>query len=407
MLRARSRRREESFEEHLPDPDRQPRTALATRGGGAARGLGRSGPPRRARRLDPSRASRLRSPRHVRAAVRRDRADGRSNPRGDPAARQPCSSPGERCRGTGLPTPTSRVSARSWTPSSGPRAAATSTALVAVLDPDVVLREDFSVKRPIRVFRGASAVASQARGPAHSRVQRCGPAVVNGAAGAVILLRGRPFAVLGFTVAWRPDRRDRCDRGSRACRADRRRAVGVTPRGPGDLRPWIDRKVALEQPGQLPRPTQRRTVAAVDLVGRDPEPVADHRPQPLRREEAIVPADDRASRDVRPRGEWPGLGAGRVRLAAPMGQRLFGEIRWNIVVEDRDLAVVVEPLGLPPVFRNISSAVSPGRGTIAATRTMSRAAIRSATIGATYPPNDCATTTTSCRPPIASITTSA
>lgn len=71
--------------------------------------------------------------------------------------------------------------------------------LVAVLDPDVVLREDLSVKRPIRVFRGAAAVANQARAGAFPGAE-LRPALVNGAAGAVIVLRGRPFAVLGFTV---------------------------------------------------------------------------------------------------------------------------------------------------------------------------------------------------------------
>jgi RNA polymerase sigma-70 factor (ECF subfamily) len=71
--------------------------------------------------------------------------------------------------------------------------------LVAVLDPDVVLREDFSVKRPIRVFRGAAAVAGQARS-AGSPDAVVRPALVNGAAGAVVTLRGRPFAILGFTV---------------------------------------------------------------------------------------------------------------------------------------------------------------------------------------------------------------
>jgi hypothetical protein len=70
-------------------------------------------------------------------------------------------------------------------------------ALIAVLDPDVVLREDFSDKRPIRVFRGAAAVASRARSVPGAEVRL---ALVNGAAGAVATLRGRPFAVLGFIV---------------------------------------------------------------------------------------------------------------------------------------------------------------------------------------------------------------
>ena len=75
-------------------------------------------------------------------------------------------------------------------------------ALVALLDPDVVLRADFGAKRPAasRVIHGAAAVARQALKDAlpaaHLR-----PALVNGAAGVVVTVRGRPFAVIGFTVA--------------------------------------------------------------------------------------------------------------------------------------------------------------------------------------------------------------
>ena len=71
--------------------------------------------------------------------------------------------------------------------------------LVTVLDPDVVLREDFSEKRPLRVFQGATAVANRARAGALPGAE-VRSALVNGAAGAVVTLRGRPFAVIGFTV---------------------------------------------------------------------------------------------------------------------------------------------------------------------------------------------------------------
>ena len=75
-------------------------------------------------------------------------------------------------------------------------------ALVGVLDPDVVLRADFGAKRPgiPRVIQGAAAVAKQALIAAlpHARLQ---PALVNGAAGVVVTVNGRPFAVMGFTVA--------------------------------------------------------------------------------------------------------------------------------------------------------------------------------------------------------------
>jgi RNA polymerase sigma-70 factor (ECF subfamily) len=75
-------------------------------------------------------------------------------------------------------------------------------ALVAVLHPDVVLRADFSPGRPRRsaVVRGASAVARQARFGARTRAE-VRPALVNGAAGAVITMQGKPFSVLAFGIA--------------------------------------------------------------------------------------------------------------------------------------------------------------------------------------------------------------
>jgi hypothetical protein len=74
-------------------------------------------------------------------------------------------------------------------------------ALVAVLDPDVVLRSDFGERRAAapRVTRGAAAVARQAVIGALPNAQ-LHPALVNGAAGVVVTVGGRPFAVLGFTV---------------------------------------------------------------------------------------------------------------------------------------------------------------------------------------------------------------
>jgi RNA polymerase sigma factor (sigma-70 family) len=74
-------------------------------------------------------------------------------------------------------------------------------ALVALLDPEVVLRSDFGARRPAasRVVHGAAAVASQALMAALPTAQ-LHPALVNGAAGVVITVRGRPFAVMGFTV---------------------------------------------------------------------------------------------------------------------------------------------------------------------------------------------------------------
>jgi RNA polymerase sigma-70 factor (ECF subfamily) len=75
-------------------------------------------------------------------------------------------------------------------------------ALVALLDPDVVLRVDRGAERPgaSRELRGAAAVAEQVRTFA-SLARFARPALVNGAAGFVVAPRGRPLAVAGFTVS--------------------------------------------------------------------------------------------------------------------------------------------------------------------------------------------------------------
>ena len=71
-------------------------------------------------------------------------------------------------------------------------------ALVAVLDPDVVLRADRA--EGLSVLRGAHAVAAQAL--LFARLGPLGrPVVVNGAAGVVSVLDGRVLAVMAFTVA--------------------------------------------------------------------------------------------------------------------------------------------------------------------------------------------------------------
>jgi RNA polymerase sigma-70 factor (ECF subfamily) len=77
-------------------------------------------------------------------------------------------------------------------------------ALVAVLDPDVVLRVDRGAiampRGASREVRGARAVVEQARTFA-PLVRFARPALVNGAAGFVVAPRGRAVAVAGFTVA--------------------------------------------------------------------------------------------------------------------------------------------------------------------------------------------------------------
>jgi RNA polymerase sigma factor (sigma-70 family) len=75
-------------------------------------------------------------------------------------------------------------------------------ALIAILDPDVVLRADAGALpvRASRLVRGAAAVAEQSITFARSGGGEARPALVNGAAGVVFASRGRPFSVVGFTV---------------------------------------------------------------------------------------------------------------------------------------------------------------------------------------------------------------
>jgi RNA polymerase sigma-70 factor (ECF subfamily) len=68
--------------------------------------------------------------------------------------------------------------------------------LLAVLDPDVVLRADTGT---MLVVRGAAEVAGQAM--LYSQLARFArPALVNGAPGLVTVPDGEPFAVMGFTI---------------------------------------------------------------------------------------------------------------------------------------------------------------------------------------------------------------
>jgi RNA polymerase sigma-70 factor (ECF subfamily) len=73
-------------------------------------------------------------------------------------------------------------------------------ALLAVLDPDIVLRADYGARvRATQEVRGAEAVAEQAV-TFSSLAPFARPAVVNGSAGLVVVRDGRPFSVLGFAI---------------------------------------------------------------------------------------------------------------------------------------------------------------------------------------------------------------
>lgn len=71
--------------------------------------------------------------------------------------------------------------------------------LLRVLDPEVVLRSDFGDRRQLvpPLVRGAEAVAENARPVPGAELV---PALVNGTAGVVVVVKGTPYAVMGFTV---------------------------------------------------------------------------------------------------------------------------------------------------------------------------------------------------------------
>lgn len=196
MLRSRNRRREEFIGEGLPDPvvssegELQPEdeVVLADSVGLALQVLLET--------LSP--AERL-------AFVLHDLFDlpfdeiapmvGRS----PVAARQLASRARRRVRGADVPVPDPDLTSQRRVVDAFYAAARGGNldALLAVLDPEVVLRADYGRKQPVRVFRGPEAVASQSRGIPGAVVH---PALVNGAAGAVITVRGRPIAIMGFIV---------------------------------------------------------------------------------------------------------------------------------------------------------------------------------------------------------------
>ena len=71
--------------------------------------------------------------------------------------------------------------------------------LVALLDPEVVLRTDGFAAGPA-VLRGADTVAGAALGGASPHAE-FHPVLVNGAVGMLITLRGRPAGLMAFTIA--------------------------------------------------------------------------------------------------------------------------------------------------------------------------------------------------------------
>jgi RNA polymerase sigma factor (sigma-70 family) len=197
MLRSRNRRREESLSAHVPDPvissaweSRPEEEAVLADSVSLALLVVLD-------RLSP--AERIAFVLHDMFELPFDEIApmvGRS----PAAARQLASRARRRVKGAEIPAPDPDLARQRAVVDAFFRAARGGDfdALVALLDPDVVLRADFGDRRPAVLFRGAAAVARQARAVPGALVR---PALVNGAAGAVITVRGRPLAVMGFTVA--------------------------------------------------------------------------------------------------------------------------------------------------------------------------------------------------------------
>ena len=125
-----------------------------------------------------------------------DRSPGRRAP-----ARQPRPPP-RAGRRTRRPTPTSRRQREVVDAFLAAARDGDFDALLAVLDPDVVLRADGGSAPPGVAAWSAARDAVAGAGARCSRSSRpfVRPALVNGAAGVVVAPTGRPFSVMGFTV---------------------------------------------------------------------------------------------------------------------------------------------------------------------------------------------------------------
>ncbi len=197
MLRSRRSRREESLDEYMPEPiisradglDPEQEALLADSVGLALLVV--------LERLSP--AERLAFVLHDMFSVPFDEI-GEMVGRSPDAARQLASRARRRVRGE-APAPDSDLAEQRRVVDAFFAAARDGDfdGLVAILDPDVVSRGDAGEGRLV-VSRGAEAVASRAMTFA-KLAPYVRPALVNGAAGAVVAPGGRPFAVLGFTVS--------------------------------------------------------------------------------------------------------------------------------------------------------------------------------------------------------------
>jgi RNA polymerase sigma factor (sigma-70 family) len=202
MLRSRRSRREESLEAHLPDPiissadgiDPEHQAVLADSVGLALLVVLETLAP----------AERLAFVLHDMFAVPFDEIAALID-RSPTAARQLASRARRRVQGTAT-VPDADLARQREVVNAFYAAARDGDfdALVAVLDPDVVLRADSGAQAAgaSRYVRGAANVAGQAvlfsqRGAKQATVR---PALINGTAGLVATSGDRPYSVLGFTV---------------------------------------------------------------------------------------------------------------------------------------------------------------------------------------------------------------
>jgi RNA polymerase sigma-70 factor (ECF subfamily) len=116
------------------------------------------------------------------------------------AARQLASRARQRVRAAGTSEPDGSLAAQRAVIDAffGAARAGDLATLVQLLDPDVVLRTDGFAAGP-RLLRGAAAVSQAVLSGAAPEAQ-FHPVLVNGAAGVLITLRGRPAAVIAITV---------------------------------------------------------------------------------------------------------------------------------------------------------------------------------------------------------------
>jgi RNA polymerase sigma-70 factor, ECF subfamily len=198
MLRSRKSRREEPLGEHVPEPidrreggiDPEHEALLADSVGLALLVVLET--------LASAERGRARAARHVRSPLRRDRLHRRALPCRGKTAREPRTPPG-----VGAAAPDADVTCQREVVDAFLAAlrGADFDALVAVLDPDVVVRVDQAAGPPgtPREVRGARTWAKGAL--AYSRFAHFAqPALVNGAVGVVVAPRGRLFRVLNFTL---------------------------------------------------------------------------------------------------------------------------------------------------------------------------------------------------------------